>query len=446
LKEVTMKILLISPSSTPETKTPSGLMIPQLALHILEGLTPLEHTVKVVEEETEEINLDEPCDLVGISCMTANAPRAYDLAQEFKKRGATVILGGVHPTILPEEASAYADSVVIGEAEGVWEKLLLDFQAHRLQKTYHQPSPDLTRYVRMRYRKATLKRLFNVIPVMSTRGCPYSCEFCCVSDLFGKTIRHVPVENVVRDLQDSGGKTYIFLDDNIMGKPAYAKELFQAIKPLKIRWAGQSSISFVHDEELMRMAAESGCSALFFGLESVSETQLKTMRKTIKEIKLVEEAIKKVKSFGIHFHASLVFGFDNDTPAIFPETLEFLQRNKIGTASLNVLTPYPGTKIYEQFCREGRLLTTNWKYYDHSTVVFKPKGMTPYELQNGSMWVRQEFTKLGAILGRLPGNLSHPLLHLALNLGARQNKNANHARLAGLITDIFEPKGIVPTC
>jgi radical SAM superfamily enzyme YgiQ (UPF0313 family) len=347
---------------------------------------------------------------------------------------------------LPQEAAAYADAVVIGEAEGVWEQLLSDFQAQRLQKTYHQSSPDLSRYIPMKYRKETLKRLFNVIPVMSTRGCPYSCEFCCVSDLFGKTIRHVPVPNVVRDLKESGGKTYIFLDDNIMGKPAYAKELFRAIKPLKIRWAGQSSISFVHDTELMQLAAESGCSALFFGLESVSETQLKTMRKSLKEIKQVEEAIKKVKGMGIHFHASLVFGFDNDTPAIFPETLEFLQKNKIGTASLNVLTPYPGTKIYEQFKCEGRLLTTNWRYYDHSTVVFKPRGMTPYELQTGSMWVRQEYTKLGAILKRLPGNLSHPLLHLALNLGARKNKHVDNSRLPNLIAEIFESKEVVPTC
>jgi radical SAM superfamily enzyme YgiQ (UPF0313 family) len=441
-----MNILLISPSTHPEVKTAGGLMIPQLALHILEGLTPPEHAVKLVEEECDTIDLEEPCDLVGISCMTANAPRAYALAREFKKRGKTVILGGVHPTILPAEAAAYADAVVVGEAEGVWEQVLRDVAAGRLKKTYHQSSPDLSRYIPMKFRQSTMKRLFNVIPVMSTRGCPYSCEFCCVSDLFGKTIRHVPVPNVVRDLQDTGGKTYIFLDDNIMGKPAYAKELFRAIKPLKIHWAGQSSISFVHDTELMRLAAESGCSALFFGLESVSETQLKTMRKSIKEIKLVEEAIKKVKGIGIHFHASLVFGFDNDTPAIFPETLEFLQKNQIGTASLNVLTPYPGTKLYEQFCREDRLLTTDWRYYDHSTVVFKPKGMTPYELQTGAMRVREEYTKLGAIFGRLPGNLSHPLLHLALNLGARKGKHADNARLPGLIAEIFEPKKIATTC
>lgn len=368
-----MKILLISPSIAPDIKTPTGLMIPQLALHILEGLTPLEYKVKTLEEELEPINLNESCDLVGISCMTANAPRAYHLAQEFKKRGKKVVLGGVHPTLLPDEALQYADSVVVGEAEGIWEQVLEDFKKGTLQRTYHHPKPSLDRYIPLKFRKLTKKRLFNVIPIMTTRGCPYSCEFCCVSDIFGKEIRHYPISNVVRDIKESRGKIFIFLDDNIIGKPHYAKELFKAIKSYKIKWVGQASISFVHDAELMKLAAESGCAALFFGLESVSETQLKTMRKSIKEIKGIEEAIKKVKDFGIHFHASMVFGFDGDTKDIFPETLDFLQRNKVGTASFNILTPYPGTKIYEQLKREGRLLTTDWKYYNHSTVILNPR-------------------------------------------------------------------------
>jgi len=431
-----MKVLLISPSIAPDIKTPKGLMIPQLALHILEGLTPPEYEVKTVEEETEPINLDADCGLVGISCMTANAPRAYHLAAEFKKRGKQVVLGGVHPTLLPDEALKFADSVVIGEAEGVWEQVLEDFKRHRLQRTYHHPKPSLERYIPLKFRKDTKKRLFNVIPVMTTRGCPYSCEFCCVSDIFGREIRHAPISNVVRDIEDSQGKIFIFLDDNIIGKPAYAKELFKTIKPYKIKWAGQASISFVHDAELMKLAADSGCAALFFGLESVAEAQLKTMRKSIKEIRGIEDAIKRVKDLGIHFHASMVFGFDGDTKETFPETLAFLQKNKVGTASFNVLTPYPGTRIYEQFKREGRLLTTDWKYYDHSTVVFQPRNMSPYELQAGEIWVKREFTRISAILRRLSGNLSHPLLHLALNFGSRKNVKIDTQRLPKLSSEI----------
>jgi radical SAM superfamily enzyme YgiQ (UPF0313 family) len=376
--------------------------------------------------------------------MTANAPRAYHLAQEFKKRGKKVVLGGVHPTLLPDEALRYADSVVVGEAEGVWEQVLEDFRKGALQRTYHHPKPSLDRYIPLKFRKHTKKRLFNVIPVMTTRGCPYSCEFCCVSDIFGKEIRHSPISNVVRDIEDSRGKIFIFLDDNIIGKPSYAKELFKAITAYKIKWVGQASISFVHDAELMKLAAESGCAALFFGLESVAEAQLKTMRKSIKEIKGIEDAIKRVKDLGIHFHASMVFGFDGDTKETFPETLSFLERNKVGTASFNVLTPYPGTRIYEQLKREGRLLTTDWKYYDHSTVVFKPKNMTPYELQAGEIWVKKEFTKISSILRRLSGNLSHPLLHLALNFGSRKNVKADTKKLPELALEIPGFKSAIP--
>ena len=436
--------MLISPSIAPDIKTPKGLMIPQLALHILEGLTPPEHQVQTVEEEIEKINLDADFDLVGISCMTANAPRAYHLAGEFRKRGKKVVLGGVHPTLLPDEALKFADSVVVGEAEGVWEKVLEDFKAGALQKTYHHPKPSLDRYIPLKFRKLTKKRLFNVIPVMTTRGCPYSCEFCCVSDIFGKEIRHSPISNVVRDIEDSRAKIFIFLDDNIIGKPHYAKELFMAITAYKIKWVGQASVSFVHDTELMKLAAASGCAALFFGLESVAEAQLKTMRKSIKEIKGIEDAIKRVKDLGIHFHASMVFGFDGDTMDTFTETLRFLEKNKVGTASFNVLTPYPGTRIYQQLKSQGRLLTTDWKYYDHSTVVFRPKNMTPYELQAGEIWVKREFTKISSILRRLSGNLSHPLLHLALNFGSRKNVKSDTERLPKLVSEIPGFKDAIP--
>jgi radical SAM superfamily enzyme YgiQ (UPF0313 family) len=443
-----MKLLLISPSTTPDKKTPTGIMIPQLALYILEALS-FPHQVKTVEEETGTIDLEEDCDLIGISCMTANSSRAYFLAQEFRKRGKTVILGGVHPSVLPEEALQYADAVVIGEAEGVWEQVLQDFGNHRLQKKYHRPSPSLDRYLPLNYGKFTHRSLLKFVPIMSTRGCPYSCEFCCVSNLYGRVIRHVPVPNVVRAIQESHSKILGFLDDNIIGKPAYAKELFGAIKPLKIKWAGQASISFVHDTELMKLAADSGCIGLFFGLESVSETQLKTLRKSIKEIKKLEEAIRKVKDLGLHFHASLVFGFDNDTDAVFPETLEFLQRNKISTATINILTPYPGTAVFDQFQQSGRLLTLDWSYYDHNTVVFRPKNMTPYALQSGTQWVKNEFTKISSVLKRLPGNLSHPWIHLGVNSAIQMTRKADEAKMARLKTELFEPAGqpvVQPPC
>jgi radical SAM superfamily enzyme YgiQ (UPF0313 family) len=412
-----MKILLVSPCKDPNFKKSKFLMIPQLALHLIAGLTPPEHEVRILEEELETIDLEDECDLVGISCMTSNATRAYELAREYRKRGRAVVLGGVHPTLLPEEALQHCDAVVVGEAEGVWERVVSDAEAGKLGRLYHQPYPSLERYVGMGNRRNTKKRLFDVVPVMTTRGCPYNCEFCCVHDIFGRRVRHVPVGNVVRDIEESGGKIFIFLDDNIIGDPVYAKQLFRAIEPLKIKWVGQASVSFVRDEEMMRLASRSGCKGLFFGLESVSQTQLNKMRKAIKDVEKIGEAVRKIKDFGIYFHASMIFGFDSDTKDTFTDTLDFLEKNRISSASINVLTPYPGTEVFRSFKREGRLLTEDWRYYDHSTAVFQPKNMSAFELQAGRLWVMKQFTRMSSTLRRLPDHLDFPLLHLAMNLG-----------------------------
>jgi len=438
-----MKILLISPTVDIEKRTNKGLMMPQLALYIIEGLTPPEHKVTIIEEEAEPVDLECECDLVGISCMTANAPRAYDLCREFKRRGKTVVLGGVHPTILPDEALQHADCVVVGEAEGVWPLLLQDFSVGKLKETYHDPEPDLKKYIPKDFSRIIKKRLFNLIPILTTKGCPYDCDFCCVTNLYGKKIRHIPIENVVRDIKESHAKNFIFLDDNIIGHPKYAKALFEAIKPLKIKWVGQASVSLlVNDNDLMKLAVESGCKALFFGIESVSEEQLNVMHKAFKDIKYLESALKKIKRMGILIHASMVFGFDNDKKEIFDETVQFLMKNKVSTVSFNVLTPYPGTKIYEQLKQSDRLTTTNWKYYDHNTVVFKPQNMTPYELQIGKVMARKKFYSVSSVIRRFRGNLYNPLLYFPMNFGHMKQVKVEARRIAALKTELFEVRKI----
>jgi len=433
-----MKILLISPTSDPDKRTNKGLMMPQLALYISRTYTKRTHELRIIEEEVEDIDLNQECDLIGISCMTANVGRAYELCEEFKARGKSVVLGGVHPTILPEEALQHADSVVVGEAEGVWETLINDFQNNELKERYHNPTPDLSKYVPKDFSRILKKRLFNLIPIMTSRGCPYNCDFCCVTDLFGKKMRHIPVENVVRDIKESGAKNFIFLDDNIIGNNKYAKELFRAIKPLNINWVGQSSISLlVKDEELMQLAADSGCKSLFFGIESISEEQVKTMRKAFNEIELLESAIKKIKKMGILIHASMVFGFDNDTKATFKETVKFLMKNKVSTVSFNILTPYPGTKVYNDLKKEKRLTVTDWKYYDHNTVVFKPKNMTGYELQIGKVKARKKFYTIASVLRRFRGNLYSPVIYFATNYGHMKQVRVEARRINKLKSTLF---------
>jgi radical SAM superfamily enzyme YgiQ (UPF0313 family) len=414
-----MKILLVSPIRDPHKFTNKGILIPQLALFILQGLTPKKHEVKLVEEEYMELDMDEDCDVVAISCLTSNAYRGYRIADAFRERGKIVVMGGIHPSLLPDEALEHANAVVIGEAEGVWEKILDDIESGNLQERYHEPKPDLDRYIPKDFSTLSKKRMYNLVPLQTSRGCPYDCDFCCVTDIFGKRIKLIPVEHIVRDIQESGARNFIFLDDNIIGHKKYARELFTALIPLKIRWIGQSSISFANDIEMMKLAKKSGCKGLFIGLESVVESNNHQFTK-LKSLEDTEQSIKKILKMGIMIQASVIFGFDDDTHETFGETIKFLRKNRISLASINALTPYPGTRVFEQLKEAGRLLHEKWEYYDHHTVVFQPKNMTPLELQIGKINAKSDFSKIFSIIERILGNLRMPVYFLAANLGYRK--------------------------
>ncbi|MCK5462092.1 MAG: cobalamin-dependent protein, partial [Bacteroidales bacterium] len=205
-----MKILLVSPVRDPHKFTNKGILIPQLALFILQGLTPKKHEVKLVEEEYMELDLEEECDVVAISCLTSNAYRGYRIADSFREKGKIVVMGGIHPSLLPDEALEHADAVVIGEAEGVWEKILDDIESGNLQERYHEPNPDLDRYIPKDFSTLSKKRMYNLVPLQTSRGCPYNCDFCCVSDIFGKKIKEIPIKHIVKDIEASGSRNYIF--------------------------------------------------------------------------------------------------------------------------------------------------------------------------------------------------------------------------------------------
>lgn len=414
-----MKILLVSPVRDPHKFTNKGILIPQLALFILKGLTPKKHDVKIVEEEYMELDYDEECDVVAISCLTSNAYRGYRIADAFREKGKIVVMGGIHPSLLPDEAIEHADAVVIGEAEGVWEKILDDIESDKLQERYHEPNPDLDRYIPKDFSTLSKKRIYNLVPLQTSRGCPYDCDFCCVTDIFGKKIKLIPIKHVVRDIKESGGRNFIFLDDNIIGHKKYARELFTALIPLKIRWVGQSSISFANDIEIMKLAKQSGCKGLFIGLESVVESNNHQYTK-LKSLEDTKRSIKKILRMGIIIQASVIFGFDDDTHETFGQTIKFLRKNRISLASINALTPYPGTRVFEKFKEAGRLLHEKWEYYDHHTVVFQPKNMTPLELQIGKIKAKTDFSKIFSIAERIMGNLRMPVLYLAANMGYRK--------------------------
>ncbi len=433
-----MNIYIIAPNQDGTTHTRNALRIPQIALQYLAALTPPQHNILAIEEEDEPINFEYDCDLVALSFMTASAIRAYQVAREFKRRGKTVVMGGVHPTVLPDEALLFADSVVIGEAEGVWAQLLEDFENGRLKRKYHHPAPDLSKYPLPRRDIIQYRNIYKMTPVVTTRGCPYNCEFCSVHEVFGRKLRHVPVDMVVRDINNADTPNIIFLDDNIMGRREYSKQLFRAISPLKKRWAGQASIGFVRDSELADLAVDSGCAGLFIGFETVSEEKMKTMPKMFNKLEETEKAIEKLQRKGIHVHASMVVGFDEDPESIFEDTIDFLIRNKIGSVSFNILTPYPGTQVYRRMEQEGRLLTRDWRYYNHCTVTYQTKNITPQELTIKNKEIEKRFYSYPSILKRLPRNYHHLFIYLALNLANHRNCSNLNTRAVDRMEKIEE--------
>jgi radical SAM superfamily enzyme YgiQ (UPF0313 family) len=423
-----MKILLISPKRDQHQFTNKGILIPQLALFILKGLTPKQHEVKIVEEEYMRLDLNLECDVVGISCMTPNAYRGYRIADAFREKGKKVVLGGVHPSILPDEALEHADAVVIGEAEGVWQKILKDIECNMLQKIYHEPNPDLDQYIPKDFSSLPKNQFYNLVPLQTSRGCPYNCDFCCVSNLLGKKIKQIPIKNIIRDIKESGSRNFIFLDDNIIGNRKYAKELFKALIPLKIRWVGQSSISFAWDIEMMNIAKKSGCKGLFIGLESITDT-INQKYKKLKSLEDTRKSIREILKMGIIIQASVIFGFDEDTNETFKQTVNFLINNHVTIASINVLTPYPGTVVYNEYKKNGRLLHEKWEYYDHHTVVFQPRNMTPLELQIAEIKAKSAFSSISSIVKRFTGNIRMPLIYLIANLGYRKHARAERKSL-----------------
>lgn len=406
-----MKLLLISPRSSGK-RSPVGFKVPQVALQIIAALTPEDIKVSMVDEHVSDIDFSKDYDLVGISIMTATAKRGYSIARKFKENGSTVVFGGIHASVMPEEAINYGDAVVIGEAEGSWTKLIEDFRQNSLKKYYRDKEPDLTK-APLPKRDSRIDR--SVLGIKwpgfyTTKGCPYDCEFCSVSSVYGNKIRTLPIPRVIEDIENANSKVFLSLDDNVAANPKYAKRLFKEMVHLNIEWGGQCTVTIAKDDELLRLCRKSGCRGLFVGLESVSTESVNKIHKTLKSIKDNEDAIKKIQDTGIIFHPSFVFGFDDDTRAVFDDTLEFLYRNRITTATFNILTPYPGTRLYHRLKQEGRLISEDWRHYNHYTVTFRPKNMTERELAEGYFLLKKEFYSLSNICRRITrlNEISYP--------------------------------------
>ena len=328
-----MKLLLIEPANRLAIKInkihilenlahKSYLGVPPLALGVLAGLTPPDWEIKIIREPTDKVDFDEDADLIGITAATHTVNRGYEIADNYRARGKKVIMGGIHPTVMPEEALQHCDSVCIGEAENVWKKVLEDLKRGKLKKMYKQQGfADLTAYIPPRRDLFPRRKsiFFNAGTVETARGCPYNCEFCSVSFVYGKKMRYRPIDKLVLEIESIENNTLFFVDDNIVSNFQRAKRLFREMAPLRKRWAGQSTISIAKDRELLKLASASGCFGLLIGIESVVKEGFEKYTKSVKDFAELKEALKILKDHGIGVLAHMVFGNDFDTKETMKE-------------------------------------------------------------------------------------------------------------------------------
>ncbi len=415
------RIYIISPCRKEDIwrKRRATFVLPQMSLAILAALTPDMFEVKVTDELVDDIDFDYPADLVAISTNSTNAPRAYEVAKRFRERGAKIIMGGIHPSVMPDEVLTHADAILIGEAEEMWQKILDDFQSGGMEQIYRcEAYPDPESIPSGNWEVIHQKRYYVPRTFQTSRGCPYGCSFCSSTQFFGTKQRCRPIGNIIAELKDYSGRLAVFIDDNIAGNSSYAKELFRALKPLKQRWVAQSSIDIARDNELLRLAAESGCAGLLIGFESVNARNSADVKK-LRKAEQYAEHIREIRSAGIGVHGSFIFGFDHDTPDIFDSTVDFVMKNRLEVANFCKLTPFPGTRLFEEMSAEGRILHQNWEKYDRYNIVFQPKNISAADLHQKTLEAYMKTYSLSSILKRMPSKLQNILPYFAMNISYR---------------------------
>lgn len=359
-------------------------------LLIIAALTPKNIEIKVIDENYDSVDFNERFDLVGISAMTQQASRAYEIADRFRSLGVTVVLGGIHATTMPQETIEHCDSVFIGEAEQTWPIFLRDFQHKRTARFYKSNKVvDLTKSPVPRY-DLLKKKHYRVIWLQTSRGCPHDCEFCGASRIYGFKYRHKSIKQIVEELtliRQIWPNAHInFADDNLLVDRKFSKELFKHLKDLNFRWFAQTDVSIANNETFLNDLRGAGCTTLFIGFETISENSLKTVNKNLwklRQLKNYAKAIDRIQSKGIGIIGAFIIGFDKDTNETFDELADFIIRNNIFIPQITILTPLPGTRLYERLKEEGRLLNNPWSQFTCTEVNFVPRNMSIDQLSSG---------------------------------------------------------------
>ena len=403
-----MKLTIIHPCIGRRPGQPyiRGWQMEPLPAAVIAGLAPNDVSIKFYDDRLETIPFDEPADLVAISIETYTAKRAYQIGSEYRKRGVSVVMGGFHATLCPQEVANYAEAVVIGEAEEVWPQLIDDFRHGKLEKFYRQTSrpslaglqPDRTIFRGKRYLPIGL--------IEAGRGCHFKCEFCAVQTVFDRTQTRRPINEILREVKEVWPQRQLifFVDDNITSNMKQAKEFFRALIPLKIKWVSQASINAAHDEEFLELLVRSGCQGVLIGFESLNPENLKAMDKGFNTMKGgFEQALANLRRYRIRLYVTFIFGYDSDTPASFPETVAFAKHHHFYMVAFNHLTPFPGTPLYARLQQENRLLYPAWwldDNYSYNKIPFQPIHMTPEALQQNCVEARRLFYTWPSIIRR----------------------------------------------
>lgn len=398
-----MKITFIRPSMSNFKGTDT---LQPLVFAILSGLTPPDIETVIYDERIEDIPYDEPSDLVAMTVETFTARKAYQIATEYKKRKVPVIMGGFHPSMVPEESLRYATSIIIGDAEGIWEKVLEDFKENKLKRIYKSSSLSQSQILKTKLNRNIFKgKNYPAIELVQWgRGCPHDCDFCSIKAFYGKTQRQRPIDDVVQEIAELKNKQIFFVDDNIFHGKKCTKDFLEAISSLNIKWTCQISIDVTKDKKIMKQLEKSGCNSAVIGFETLDIRNLTQMKKRWNVANDgYDTAIQIIKDHGIMIYGTFVFGYDHDTPDSIKACLEFALRWKFFLANFNPLTPTPGTPLYLRLLREKRFIHEKWwldPTYIYGRAIFKPKNMTPKELELECFDAKKSFNTYGSILKR----------------------------------------------
>lgn len=419
-----LRIKLISPrmSLRPMDSEFKRRMSPSLSLVTIAALTPQPHIVSIEDENVKPVNFTDKPDLVGITVNVDTAYRAFKIADRFRAKGVKVIFGGIHASSEPDLMLNHCDSVCIGEAEEIWSLVLNDLLNSRLKQKYFNSCHSDPRHVPVPKWELISKKhyLYNNI-VITSRGCPFKCEFCYNScDYVNNKYRNRPVQNVINEIKSLNTDRVMFIDDNFIGNISRTNELLDEIQLLNIDWHAAVSTNLVKYPELISKMSESGCRSLFIGFESIVSDSIKSVNKNQNETYNYESLIRELHGNDIMVNASLIFGFDNDTNNVFSDTLEWLISNKVETMTAHILTPYPGTKLYRRLLSENRIFDHDLSRYNTSNVVFQPKRMTVDELHRGYLRMYREFYSFRNIYLRKPSNRKLWAPYYTFNLGYRK--------------------------